>query len=66
METTNIENKTKERKKKRKAKAIKKKKTNSSLKKLSEARKEKHLELSFLIGLRNATKAFKSLVFPDN
>lgn len=65
METTNIENKTKERKKKRKAKA-KKKKTNSSLKKLSEARKEKHLELSFLIGLRNATKAFKSLVFPDN
>lgn len=64
METTNIENKTKERKKKGKQKQ--KKKKNSSLKKLSEARKEKHLELSFLIGLRNATKAFKSLVFPDN
>lgn len=65
METTNIENKTKEKKKKKESKSKKKKKT-SSLKKLSEARKEKHLELSFLIGLRNATKAFKSLVFPDN
>lgn len=59
-----MKTKPKKRKKKRKAKA--KKKKTSSLKKLSEARKEKHLELSFLIGLRNATKAFKSLVFPDN
>lgn len=66
METINIKNKTKRGGKTRKT-LKKKKRRKISLKKLFAVREEKHLQLAFLIGLRNATKAaFKSLVFPDN